>query len=482
VEASFKEQNSCLELLPDADIITDMSNLLIVDTDPYLCADVGSFFHSIGHSVHQASDYPSALSLVETHDFDVVIIQVSIPGGNVHDLLKRVKGKNPHTAVIVDAELESIQEGVQAIQEGAFSILQKPFSIPELNFQIKRALEQQAQRSEPEGIEERYRNIYQPYNFIGESEEIKKVFRIVNRVAATDSSVIIFGETGTGKELVAGAIHYNSARSDGPFVRVNCAALPEQLLESELFGYERGAFTGADRMRIGRFEHSNGGTIFLDEIADMSLYTQAKVLRVIQEKEFERLGSNETVKTDVRIISATNRDLLQRMQEGLFREDLYYRLNVVTIRLPPLRERNGDIALLIQFFLKKYAGQMNKRIRGIEPAAMRMLTRYHWPGNIRELENTMERAVLLAEGDMITTEDLNLFFAHESAGASEERIKLPSAGIHLDDAERQLILQALERCGWVQKEAADLLGISSRALNYKIKRFGITHASWKQNR
>jgi two-component system response regulator AtoC len=459
-----------------------MSNLLIVDTDAYLCADVSNFFHSIGHSVRQASDYAGALSQLEKFDFDVAVIQVTVPGGNVHDLLQKIKKKNPRTAVIVNAELESIQEGVQAIQEGAFSILHKPFSIPELNFQIKRALEQQFQKSDIASLEERYRNVYQPYNFIGESQEIKKVFRIVNRVAATDSSVIIRGETGTGKELVAGAIHYNSTRSDGPFVRVNCAALPEQLLESELFGHERGAFTGADRQRMGRFEHANGGTIFLDEIADMSLYTQAKVLRVIQEKEFERLGSNDTVKVDVRIISATNQDLMQRMQQRLFREDLYYRLNVVTIHLPPLRERNGDIGLLIQFFLKDYAGQMNKRIRGIEARAMKTLTRYHWPGNIRELENTMERAVLLAEGDMITNEDLNLFFAHESALGEEERLKLPVAGIRLEDAERDLILQALERCSWVQKDAAQLLGISSRALNYKIKRFGFTHPSWKQNR
>jgi len=432
--------------------------------------------------VHQASDYAGALSQLEKFDFDVAIIQVTVPGGNVHDLLQKIKKKNPRTAVIVNAELESIQEGVQAIQEGAFSILHKPFSIPELNFQIKRALEQQVPRADPTNLEDRYRNIYQPYNFIGESQEIKKVFRIVNRVAATDSSVIIIGETGTGKELVAGAIHYNSTRSDGHFVRVNCAALPEQLLESELFGHERGAFTGADRQRIGRFEHANGGTIFLDEIADMSLYTQAKVLRVIQEKEFERLGSNDTVKVDVRIISATNQDLMQRMQQRLFREDLYYRLNVVTIHLPPLRERNGDIGLLIQFFLKKYTGQMNRKIRGIEAQAMRTLTRYHWPGNIRELENTMERAVLLSEGDMITSEDLNLFFAHESTLGEEERLKLPNSGIRLEDAERDLILQALERCGWVQKDAARLLGVSSRALNYKIKRFGFTHPSWKQNR
>jgi DNA-binding NtrC family response regulator len=270
-------------------------------------------------------------------------------------------------------------------------------------------------------------------------------------------------------------------------------------LESELFGYEPGAFTGAERRRIGRFEHADGGTIFLDEVADMSLFTQAKVLRVIQEKEFERLGSNETVKSDVRLISATNRDLVELMQRGEFREDLYYRLNVVTIRLPPLRERSGDIGLLIQFFLKKYAGEMNKNVRSVDPKALRNLTRYHWPGNIRELENTIERAVLLAEGDTITPEDLNLLFADGSPGAGsyaasdsdngsdgssggEATIVLPPRGIRLEDAERGLILQALERCQWVQKDAAALLGVSSRVLNYKIKRFGITHSRWKQNR
>jgi DNA-binding NtrC family response regulator len=459
-----------------------MSNLLIVDQDEYLCGDVSSFFHSIGHSVKQASEYGQALALIKEHDFDVIIVQITIPGGSAHELLRAVKKKNPDTAVIVDTDLDTLQEGVLAVQEGAFSVLQKPFSIPELNFQIKRALEHTSGKSGATALSERYRNIYQPYNFIGESLEIKNVFKIVNRVAKTDSSVIILGETGTGKELVAGAIHYNSRRADGPLVRVNCAALPEQLLESELFGHERGAFTGADRQRIGRFEHADGGTIFLDEVADMSQYTQAKVLRVIQEKEFERLGSNETVKTDVRIISATNQDLMQRMQRGLFREDLYYRLNVVTIRLPPLRERNGDIGLLIQFFLAKFSSQMNKKIRGIEPAVMRMLTGYHWPGNIRELENTMERAVLLSEGEMVTADDLNLFFAHETAGEKEQTLRLPSGGISLEEAERELILQALERCGWVQKEAARLLGISSRALNYKIKRFAITHPSWKHNR
>ncbi|MCX7029674.1 MAG: sigma-54 dependent transcriptional regulator [Spirochaetes bacterium] len=459
-----------------------MSTFLIIDRDDNRCADIGNFFRSLGHSLYEASDWAGAVSELARREYDVVVSSVAIVGGSIHELIRAVKGKNPDTAIIVHADLDTTQEGLKAVQEGAFSIVQNPFSIPELSFQIKRALERRGQKGAPSVAPGISHEVYQPYNFIGESEEIRKVFRIVNRVAKTDSSVIITGETGTGKELVAGAIHYNSSRAGGHFVRVNCAALPEQLLESELFGHEKGSFTGADRMRIGRFEHANGGTIFLDEVADMSLFTQGKVLRVIQEKEFERLGSNETVKTDVRIISATNRSLMDLMSRGLFREDLYYRLNVVTIRLPPLRERNGDIALLIQFFLKKYSAEMSKKIRGIEPGAMKVLTSYHWPGNIRELENTLERAVLMAEGDSITTEDLNLFFAGEGPEIRDDGIRLPAKGIRLEDAERELIEQALERTKWVQKDAARLLGVSSRALNYKIKNFGITHHSWKQNR
>ncbi len=460
-----------------------MGTFLLVDQDRYFCSDTCQYFGSIGHSVFQAQDYPGAISQLKERDYDVVISNVKLPGGNVHDLIREVKSKNKDTAVIVHADLDAIQEGVQAVQEGAFSIVQKPFSLPELNYQIKRALDKPSQKGPQTGSQILLRELYQPYNFIGESQAIKKVFRIVNRVAKTSSSVIILGETGTGKELVAGAIHYNSLRADGPFVRVNCAALPEQLLESELFGYERGAFTGADRARVGRFEHANGGTIFLDEVADMSLFTQAKVLRVLQEKEFERLGSNETRKTDVRIISATNRNLMDRMAKGLFREDLFYRLNVVTIHLPPLREREGDLGLLIEFFLKRASGQMNKKIRGVEPDAMRKLNRYRWPGNIRELENAMERAVLLAEGDMITSDDLHLFFSEQvlPQEGEEKQIRLPAQGIRLEDAERALIEQALERSGWVQKDAARLLGVSSRALNYKIKTYGLTHPRWRQN-
>jgi DNA-binding NtrC family response regulator len=459
-----------------------MRRILVIDKDEALCEDVCNFLHSTGNATESSSDFADALKLIQAYDFDVIITDANVPGGDIVELISAARDKNPATAVIVNSEIDTVQEGVRAVKAGAFGILQKPFNLPELTFHIKKALEKRPPRKEKEEVPDRFRPAYQPYNFIGECAEIKEAFGIVHRVAKTTSSVLITGETGTGKEMVAGAIHYNSKRSKGPFVRVNCAALPEQLLESELFGYERGAFTGAEKLRIGRFEQADGGSIFLDEIADMSLYTQAKVLRVLQEREFERLGSNESVKTDVRIISATNKDLLKEMEGGRFREDLFYRLNVVTIHLPPLRERGEDIRLLVNFFLKKFAAEDERKIRSVEPAAMQLMIRYAWPGNIRELENTMERAVLLSEGDRITREEIERFLTRGGVNGQEEELKLPAQGVHLEDVERSFVLQALKRTGWVQKEAAKLLNVSSRVLNYKIKRFGITHPSWKQNR
>jgi len=453
-----------------------MSTLLFVDPDKDLGSDVAYFFRGIGHTIEHAGDFTSAFSLLDRQRFDLVISAAKAEDGSVRLLLERLRGAKPPVVLIVTADTETVEEAAGLSERDVFNVLRKPFSIPELSFQCRRALE--AGRVQGEMPSPARESAYQPYNFIGSSPAIKKVFKIVNKVAGTGANVIITGETGTGKELVAGAVHYNSPRAEGSFVRVNCAALPEQLLESELFGYEKGAFTGADRLRVGRFEQADGGTIFLDEVADMSLFTQAKVLRVIQEKEFERLGSSRSIKTDVRIISATNKSLNELMQQGLFREDLYYRLNVVTVPLPPLRERHGDIGLLAQFFLKKYSSAMNKKVGGFTAEALERLQRYSWPGNIRELENTLERAVLMAEGASVAPEDLQL--PEEKAALS--RVILPASGISLEEAEKDLIVQALERCAYVQKEAARLLGISGRVLNYKIKRFGITHPNWKQNR
>ena len=464
-----------------------MPNLLFIDNDEGLCKDVCSYLQSAGTQIRYALESASALELVREHHFDLIISHVEIFGGSIRELIDTAREKDPTTVVLVHTEIDSVNEAARAVKEGALGILRKPFNIPELVFHIKKALEKRSQDMTAADDKKRFANIYQPSNFIGQCPQIKQVFSIVTRVAKSRSSVIITGETGTGKELIAGSIHYNSDRSRKPFVRVNCAALPESLLESELFGYERGAFTGADKTRIGRFEQADGGSIFLDEVADMSLYTQAKVLRVLQEREFERVGSSQTVKTDVRIISATNKDLLSLIDKGEFREDLYYRLNVISIHLPPLRERGEDIRLLVHFFVRKYAPLSNRKIRGVHREAMKMLTDYHWPGNIRELENTIERAVLMSEGDIISPEELDLYFHRRPQKGSveeawEPEAVIPSQGVRLEEVEESLIIKALEQTNWIQKDAAALLNVSSRVLNYKIKRFGITHESWRQNK
>jgi transcriptional regulator with GAF, ATPase, and Fis domain len=296
----------------------------------------------------------------------------------------------------------------------------------------------------------------------------------VKKVAKSNTTVLIRGETGTGKELIAGATHHNSLRNTRNFVKVNCAALQENLLESELFGHEKGAFTGADKQRIGRFEQADGGTLFLDEIGDMSPSTQAKILRVLQEHEFERLGGTRTLRVDVRLIAATNRDLPGMVRDGQFREDLYYRLNVVSIEMPPLRERKDDIVPLAGSFIRRFSAELKKRIDGLEPDAQKLLMRYNWPGNIRELENTIERAMLLAEGRTIAGEDLRLGEAPTSSGRDHAAIvRIPPTGIPLEDIERNALVEALKMSNWVQKDAAELLSISPRVMNYKIKTLGI---------
>jgi transcriptional regulator with GAF, ATPase, and Fis domain len=294
---------------------------------------------------------------------------------------------------------------------------------------------------------------------------------MVKKVARSNSTILIRGETGTGKELIAGAIHHNSNRATRAFVKVNCAALQENLLESELFGHEKGAYTSADKQRIGRFEQADGGTLFLDEVGDMSPSTQAKILRVLQEHEFERLGGTRTLRVDVRIIAATNRNLTQMVQDGRFREDLFYRLNVVSVEMPPLRDRKDDIAALASFFVRRIAGELKKKVDGIDQEALKILMRHNWPGNIRELENVVERAVLLAEGGLVRATDLQIGEQASPSSSSERAlaVKIPPTGIPLEEIERQAVVESLRMSNWVQKDAAELLGISPRVMNYKIK-------------
>jgi transcriptional regulator with GAF, ATPase, and Fis domain len=358
---------------------------------------------------------------------------------------------------------------------GAFDYVQKPFEIEEMEVKIEKALEMKRLKNELEYLRGTQQDIYDFDRIVGSSTALQKVLDIVKKVAKSNTTVLIRGETGTGKELIAGAIHHNSLRTSRNFVKVNCAALQENLLESELFGHEKGAFTGADKQRIGRFEQADGGTLFLDEIGDMSPSTQAKILRVLQEHEFERLGGTRTLRVDVRLIAATNRDLPGMVQAGLFREDLYYRLNVVSIEMPPLRERKDDIVPLANSFIQRFSAELKKRIDGLEPDAQKLLMRYNWPGNIRELENAIERAMLLAEGRAIVADDLRLGET-VSVGSGRDHgaiVKIPPTGVPLEDVERHALVEALKMSNWVQKDAAELLSISPRVMNYKIKTLGI---------
>ena len=458
-----------------------MESFLILDADSALRKRLSHYFGAQGFSIDAAADSPSALQLLEQHIFDVVIFDVDALDAPPENLLRVIRENNVHAAVIAMSEKAKFDEAIRAIREGASDFILKPINLAELEIKVDKGIELKRLNKEGQALRGERALIYRTKNFIGRSAAIRKVLATVDKVAHSSSSVILIGETGTGKELLAGAIHYNSPRARHAFVRVNCATLPDTLLESELFGHEKGAFTGAEKLRIGRFEQANGGSVFLDEIADVSLSTQAKLLRVIQEREFERLGSNRTIRVDVRLITATNKDLAKEIAEGRFRDDLYYRLNVVTITIPPLRERGDDIELIADFFLHKSSRALNKKVKKIDPTAMRLLLGYRWPGNIRELENTIERAVLMADTDVITPEDLSLPFKpelREAPGPSQ----IPAEGMRWDDMEREFILQALTRCGWVQKEAARLLGLSTRVLNYKVTRFGITHSTWRQNR
>jgi len=406
--------------------------------------------------------------------FDLIIMDVRLPQMSGIEAVSRIREIDPQAIVIVVTAYGKKEIALEAIREGAYDYFTKPFKLEEMEIVIERALEKRRLQHEIRTLRQKVVEGYQFKEIIGQSESIKSVLSLVTKVAPLDSTVLITGKSGTGKELIAHAIHQRSRRCESPFIKVNCAAIPDGLLESELFGHEKGAFTGAHTQRPGKFELAHQGTIFLDEVGDMSPATQAKVLRVLEQKELERVGGRETFKVDVRVIAATNQDLSQAMKEKRFRDDLYFRLNVFPIKLPPLRERKEDIPLLVDHFIEEANLKLGTSINGVSKDAMELLLGYEWPGNIRELKNVMERAATLAEEDLITSKIATLSFE----GPKERKdFSIPEAptslGETVEEMERQLILNALQKTGGVQIEAAKILGINEKNLWKKIKKHGI---------
>jgi len=443
-----------------------MSLVLIVKKDKRERMFLMEKLEEKGHRVEEANEIKEAIDKLTEFNVDFIVIDFDILEKNQSSFLKAINQQIPPPYIIVSKKPSEWKEPY---------VFEAP-SLTDVVNTVERICIDECSLfgAEIDYLRHTQKYIYDLDRIVAESPQMKKIISLVKKICPFDTTVLITGETGTGKEVIAGAIHFNSSRRKRAFIKVNCASLPETLLESELFGHEKGAFTGAYKRRIGRFEQANGGTIFLDEIGDMSLSIQAKILRVLQEKEFERLGGDQVIKVDVRILAATNKDLKSLIEEGKFREDLYYRINVVHIHLPPLRERREDILPLAHFFLKRFNFELNKQIKGFSEKAKKIILDYHWPGNVRELENVIERAVLMAEGNIIHAEDLALEY--------EPFPSLVKKGIKLKEAEKELIIQALEKTNWIQKKAAELLGISKRAIHYKIHKYGITHPRWKKSK
>jgi DNA-binding NtrC family response regulator len=450
--------------------MADLFRVLVVDDEPAQRELVAGFLRKHDFDVVEAAGGREAVARFKQDHFDLVLTDQRMPDLSGLEVLEAVRAASPETAVVVVTAYGTIETAVSAVKAGAADYLTKPLNLDDLLHRVHRVRERQRLVAENRELREALAERHRVEGIIGDSGRMQEVLSLVRRVAPSDATVLIRGESGTGKELIANALHYASSRAAGPLVKVNCAALAESLLETELFGHEKGAFTGAVASRKGRFELADGGSIFLDEIGDLPPHVQVKLLRVLQEREFERVGSSRPVKVDVRLLAATHRDLEALVREGRFREDLYYRINVVTIVLPPLRERREDLAPLIEHFLRTFAGKNGKTVRGLTREAREALLRYDYPGNIRELENLIERAVVLTRDDVIGVEDLPLALDAPAAESGE------AAGLiaAVEGLERRMIREALARAGGTQTRAAELLGISERVLRYKLKKYGLS--------
>jgi DNA-binding NtrC family response regulator len=454
-----------------------MMRVLIVDDEEVLRDVLDAVLRREGFEVAMAASGEEALAVLDEDDnIDLVILDIMLPGISGIDTLRALRISNPSLPVIIITAFSSIDGAIEAMKHGAFHYIPKPFKNEEVILTVNKALEQRRLSRENERLKAELSEKYAYANIIGKSEPMRKVYDLIRLAAPSRSNILVTGESGTGKELVAKAIHHASPRARNAFVTVNSGSLPPELLESSLFGHMKGSFTGAIATKRGLFEVADGGSIFLDEIGNINLETQAKLLRVIQEKEFMRLGSVDTVKVDVRIIAATNADLAKLMKENHFREDLFYRLNVINMGLPPLRRRREDIPLLVNHFLEKYAEENKKRVRELTPDAMRIIMDHPWPGNVRELENTIERAVVLCTTDRIGV-DLLPDYLRFPVQTDQPAMILPADGLSLKDAvsryERTMILQSLELANGVQKKAAELLQLKPSTLNEMMKRLGI---------
>lgn len=448
--------------------------ILIVDDEPKMRRILQIILRKEGYAIDMAQDGEEAWQYFQKTSYDLVITDLKMPGMDGVELLGFINNKEkPDVPVIVITAYGSIDSAVNAMKEGAYDYITKPFENEKIRLIVSKAIDYSHLKNENRYLREAVGVRYGFESFIGDSTQISTVRQLVAQVAPTSSTVLIQGESGTGKELLARLIHFNSPRSGRPFVAFNCGALPDTLLESELFGYEKGAFTGAHKRKPGRFELAHTGTIFLDEVGDMRQDTQIKMLRVLQERRFERLGGSDSLHVDVRVIAATNRDLKTLVKKGMFRSDLYYRLNIFPIYIPPLREHKKDIPLLVQHFLKRFAVEMGKHIPNVSPQAMNLLISKTWPGNARELQNCLERAMILCKNQIVNSSDLLLEHTLPAQNLSGPNITLPPEGISLEEVERSLIRSALAMTGGNQSKAAALLKISRHTLRYRMEKYDI---------
>jgi two-component system response regulator PilR (NtrC family) len=452
--------------------------ILVADDEQSMREFLDILLKKEGYKVTLASNGEEVLKLAERDIFDLILMDIRMPKLDGIAVLKKVKALSPETIVIMITAYASADTAIRAMKEGAYDYITKPFKVDEIKLIIKNALEKKNLQKENILLKQVVRDRYHFNNIIGQSPKMLALYDLLEKVGPTKTNILIAGESGTGKELVAKAIHYNSPRKDKPFVTLNCGAIPELLIESELFGHMKGAFTDAIATKKGLFEMADEGTIFLDEISELPLLMQVKLLRVLQDKEFKRVGGTEDIRVDVRIMSATNKDLEEAVKEKQFREDLFYRLNVIQIKLPPLRDRREDISLLAMHFLKRYSEELNKNISGVSPETLRILLNYDFPGNVRELQNIIERAVALESTPELTPQNLSSYLDQQPS--SKKRLidlEIPNEGIDLEkvveELERSLLLKALDKTKGIKKKAAELLHINFRSMRYRLEKYGL---------